>query len=94
MTNIDYYEELNNLKAVLASLGVQLAFQPLQEQAKEIVCPHKKFENLNPSEILSVKFGAEEIFFSFLLIQNSDPQQYGDLIVDLTNEYTRGFYPR
>ena len=96
MTNIDYYEELSNLKAVLASLGVQLAFQPLQEQAKEIVCPHKKFENLNPSEILSVKFGAEEIFFSSLLIQNSDPQRYGDLIVDLANKYTMNSnnYPR
>ena len=96
MTNIEYYKELSNLKAVLASIGVQLAFQPLQEQAKEIVCPHKKFENLDPSDILSVKFGAEEIFFSCLLLQNSDPQRYGNLTIDLANKYIMNYnnYPR
>ena len=70
MTNIDYYEELNNLKAVLTSIGVQLDFQPLQEHTKEIVCPDNKFEKWDPSKILLVKFGAEDIFFSSLLIQN------------------------
>ena len=98
MTNIDYYEELNNLKAVLTSIGVQLDFQPLQEHTKEIVCPDNKFEKWDPSKILLVKFGAEDIFFSSLLIQNWDPQRYGDLIVieDLANKYIMNYnnYPR
>ena len=96
MTSIDYYKELNNLKTMLASMGVQLAFQPLQVQAKEIVCPHKKFENLDPSKILSVKFGAEEILFSSLLIQNLNPRRYGNLIVDLANICIMNYnnYPR
>ena len=89
MTNIDYYKELRNNKAVLTSIVVQLAFQPLQEQ--DFVCPHKKLENLDPSKILLVKVGAEEIFFSFILILNSDSQRYGNLIVDLVDTYIMNY---
>ena len=60
----------------------------MQEQAKETLCHFKKFEYLDPSELISVQYWVEEICFSSILIPNSDPQQYDNLMVDLANEYT------
>ena len=95
-SNIDYFEKMRDQKEVLTSIGISLFFEPLYEQAKGLIYPYKQLHNLTDTEMDLVKLGAEEIFFSFLLINNADRKRYGDLQTEMMNAYTqnRNIYPQ
>ena len=95
-SNIDYFEKMRDQKEVLTSIGISLFFEPLYEQAKGLIYPYKQLHNLTDAEMDLVKLGAEEIFFSFLLINNADRKRYGDLQTEMMNAYTqnRNIYPQ
>ena len=78
-SNIDYFEKMRDQKEVLTLIGINLFFEPLYEQAKGLIYPYKQLQNLTDADLDLVKPGAEEIFFSFLLINNTDCKSYGDL---------------
>ena len=71
-SNIDFFEKMRDQKEVLTSIGINLFFEPLYEQAKGLLYPYRQLQNLTDAELDLVKLGAEEIFFSFLLINNAD----------------------
>ena len=95
-SNIDYFEKMRDQKEVLTSIGINLYFEPLYEQAKGLLYPYKQLEHLTDAEMNVVKVSAEEIFFSFLLINNADRKRYGDLQTEMMNAYTqnRNIYPQ
>ena len=95
-TNIDYYEKMRDQKEVLRSIGIQLSFEPLYEQAKGLLYPYKQIQNLTDVEKKLVMTAAEEIFYSFLLVNNADRKRYGDLQTEMMNSYTqnRNIYPQ
>ena len=95
-SNINYFEKMRDQKEVLTSIGTNLFFQPLYEQAKSLLYPYKQLQHLSDTELDLVKMGAEEIFFSFLLLNNADRKRYGDLQTEMMNAYTqnRNIYPQ
>ena len=40
-SNIDYFEKMRDQKEVLASIDIQLSYEPLYEQAKGLIYPYK-----------------------------------------------------
>ena len=70
---------MRDQKKVLTSSGVQLSYEPLYEQAKGLLYPYKQLQHLTDAELELVKSGAEEIFYSFLFVNNADQKRYGDL---------------
>ena len=78
-SNIDYFEKMRDQKEVLISIGIQLSYEPLYEQAKGLLYPYKQLQHLTDAEIDLVQSGAKEIFYSFLLVNNTDRKRYGDL---------------
>ena len=87
---------MRDQKEVLTSIGINLFFEPLYKQAKGLIYPYKQLHNLTDAKMDLVKLGAEEIFFSFLLINNGDRKRYGDLQTEMMNSYTqnRNIYPQ
>ena len=78
-SNIDYFEKMRDQKEVLTSIGIQLSYEPLYEQAKGLLYPQKQLQHLTDAELDLVKSGAKEIFYSFLLVNNANRKIYGDL---------------
>ena len=58
-SNIDYLEKMRDQKEVLTSIGVQLSYEPLYEQAKGLLYPYKQLQYLADAELELVKSGAE-----------------------------------
>ena len=94
-SNIDYFEKMRDQKEVLTSIGVNLSYKPLYEQAKGLLYPYKQLQNLTDSEMDIVKSGAKEILYLFLLVNNANCNRYGDLQTEMVNSYTqnRNIYP-
>ena len=86
---------MRDQKEVLRSIGIQLAYEPLYEQAKGLLYPYKQLQHLTDAEKKLVMTGAEEIFYAFLLVNNADRKRYGDLQTEMMNSYTqnRNIYP-
>ena len=95
-SNIDYFEKMRNQKEVLTSIGIQLSYEQLYEQAKGLLYPYKQLQYLTDAEMDLVKSGDEEIFYSFLLVNNANRKRYGDLQTKMMNSYTqnRNIYPQ
>ena len=70
---------MRDQKEVLTSIGIQLSYEPLYEQAKGLLYPYKQLQHLTDAKMDLVKSGAEEILYSFLLVNNADQMRYGDL---------------
>ena len=49
-SNIDYFEKMRDQKEVLRSIGIQLAYEPLYEQAKGLLYPYKQLQHLTEAE--------------------------------------------
>ena len=75
-SNIDYFEKMRDQKEVLTSIGIQLSFEPLFEQAKGLLYPYKQLQNVTDAEMGLVKTWAEEIFYSILLVNYADHKRY------------------
>ena len=88
-SNIDYFERMKDQKKVLTSIGMQLSFEPLYKQAKGLLYPYKQLHHLIDAEMDLVQSSAEEIFYSFLLINNADCKRYRDLQTEMMNSYTQ-----
>ena len=71
-SNINYFKKMKDQKEVLRSIGIQLAYEPLYEQAKGLLYPYKQLQHLTDAEKKLVMSGAEEIFYAFLLVNNAD----------------------
>ena len=84
-SNIDYFKKMRDQKEVLTSIGIQLSYEPLQEQAKGLLYPYKQLQYLTDAELDLVKSGAEEVFYSFLLVDNTDRKRYRDLHDELVH---------
>ena len=95
-SNIDYWEKTRDQKDILTSVGINLSFEPLFEQAKGLLYPYKLLPNLTDAEMDLVRAGPKEIFYSFLLVNNADRKRYGDLQTEMINSYTqnRNNYPQ
>ena len=70
-SNIDYFEKMRDQKEVLKSIGINLFFEPLYEQAKGLIYPYKQLQNLTDSKLDIVKSDAKEIFCLFLLVEEN-----------------------
>ena len=95
-SNIDYFEKMRDQEEVLTSIGIQLSYKSLYEQAKGLIYPYKQLQHLTDAEMDLVKSGAKEIFYSFLLVNNTDQKRYGDRQTKMMNLYTqnRNIYPQ
>ena len=98
---IDYFEKMRDQKDVLTlphltSIGVALSYEPLYEQTTGLLYPYKQLQHLTVNKMDLVKSGAEEIFHSFLLVNNADRKRYSDLQTEMQNSYTqnRNLYPQ
>ena len=95
-SNIDYFKKMRDQKEVLTSIRINLFYEPLYKQAKGLLYPYKQLQNLTDAKLDLVKIGAEEIFYLFLLVNNTDQKRFGDLQTKMMNSYTqnRNIYPQ
>ena len=82
-SNINYFEKMRDQKEVLTLIGIQLSDEPLFEQAMGLLYPYKQLQHLTDAKLDLVKSGAEEIFYSFLLMNNADQK------TKMMNSYTQ-----
>ena len=88
------FREDERSKGIFTSIGIQLSYELLYKQAEDLLYPYK-LQHLTDAELDLVKSGAEEIFYSFLLVNNADQKKYRDFQTKMMNLYTqnRNIYP-